>query len=959
MNQTYYLKSFFALLLCLSVYINTIAQTKVQIQGSIVGEESLSLDGIWAFKIDPNNLGEQENWYGSDLAESSWELMSVPSNWDIRNEYSHYIGKGWYRKTISIPKKWQGRTIRINFEGVYFDSKVWVNGNLLGTNNNGFLPFEFDISKYLNPSGNNTIVVCTDNSYRLGAVWNWGGIRRPVKLTANHAVRIVQQHITPIIDLVKGKAEVSVKVFLQNSDSSEKTVEGVVILAKENLYKKSLTFSTSIPANSQKEIIVKTSLSKDQVHLWHFDDPFLYDCTSTIKTGKQVLDQIHDRFGLRKIEVDNQHYTFKLNGESVRLVGFNLVPDDRTTGNTLPLWRVKEDVDLMKGLGCNMTRLTHLPVTKEMFDYLDEKGILVFPEVPLWGGDKKVTKNNPIMNDWLKRLIFNDYNHPSIIGWSVGNEIGHNPHVMEYVEAAIQLVKTLDSSRLAVMVSHTADRNPDPIQYSDLGLVNQYGKNLSPVTNKMHKLHPNKLLFYSEYGIGQFSEDLDGDIDAKSLIDSLRNKPYLMGASLWTFNDYRSSYYRTKEFSENRPWGVVDVFRQKKKAFYAFQKEYAPIRALKIENLVVNSTQTSSATIVLTPRNVLDLPAYTINNYRLVWKLKDAKGQIKQAGFEILPMIKPGDSNFNQTINWQSLNPLSLQIELVSPLNYSVYDTTIYFRKPQIPKIIYAKGVSTLLNDFHSKTGGVRVVFEKDPTATSYKIRYGVDGLTEETNATTNHYLDIPKLDFGQTYQLALVNINSAGESELSDIKKVTIGYSPAPPIIRYTEPADKGFFIGYATQEDDSVFQVQYTTRHGDYSEAKIIQSTNKGVLFVPNLQNGQTYYYRLKRFKHNFYESLWSEEITVTPDGGQTPAAPVLQGVIRKGKMAIVCFEPVKKSLGYLIEYRSSQAESWKSIKISAAQLSQYAIDELVKNQVYSFRMASLNAYGQSGYSDIMIAK
>lgn len=922
-----------------------------------ISEESLSLNGIWAFKTDPNNLGEQENWYKSDLVESPWETMSVPSNWDVLNEYSHYVGKGWYRKTISIPKNWKGRTIRLNFEGVYFDSKVWINGNLLGTNNNGFLPFEFDVSRFLNENGNNTIVVCTDNSFRLGAVWNWGGIRRPVKLIANHSVRMIQQHITSTIDLVKGTAQVSVKVFLQNSDNSERSVQGEVVLTKDNLYKKTLVFSANIPANGQKELTVKTTLSKEQVHLWHFDDPFLYDCTSTIKTGPQVLHQLHDRFGLRKIEVDNKRYTFKLNGESVRLMGFNLVAEDRTTGNTLPLWRVKEDIDLMKGLGCNMTRLTHFPVTKEMFDYLDEKGILIFSEIPLWGADEKVNKDNPIPNEWLKRLIFNNYNHPSIIGWSVGNEIGHNPYVMKYVDATIKLVKQLDSSRLAVMVSHTADQKPDPIQYSDLGLVNKYSKNLNPVTEEMHKLHPDKLLFYTEYGVGQFSEELDSDIDAKSILDSLRNKPYLMGASLWTFNDYRSNYYRTKEFSENRPWGVVDVFRQKKKAYYAFQKESAPIRALKIENLVVNTTKKSSATIVLTPRNVLDLPAYTINKYRLVWKLKDAEGQIKEAGFEMLPVIKPGDRNVKQTINWQSENSLSLQIELVSPLNYSVYDTTIYFRKPQIPKIIYAKGGRTLLNDFPSKSGGVRVVFEKNPLATSYKMRYGIGGLSEETTASSNHYLDIPKLDFGQTYQVALVSINAAGESEPSDIQKITVGYSPAPPIIRYTEPADKGFFVGYDTQEDDYAFQVQYTTSQGDYSAAKTIQSTNKGVLFVPNLQNGKTYYYRLKRFKQNFYESLWSEEITVTPDGGQAPAAPVFQGVLRKEKMAIVCFEPVKKAIGYLIEYRSNQTESWKSIQVSAAQLSQYAIDELDINQLYSFRMATLNSYGQSAFSEVML--
>lgn len=924
-------------------------------QAQQTGEESLSLNGEWAFKTDPNNIGEQNNWYKPEFSVSGWDSMNVPTNWDTRNEYSHYVGKGWYRKTISIPQNWKEKAIYLNFEGVYHDSKIWLNGKLLGTNNSGFLPFEFEVSNLLNYNGNNTVVVCTDNSFLLGAVWNWGGIRRPVKLVANNHVRIVQQHITPTVHVAKGTADIAVKVFLQNTGDQEQSVQGKVVLSKGNLYNKTLMFSATIPANSHKEVILKAVVHKKEVHLWHFDDPFLYDCTSSIKTGNKPLHQLHNRFGLRKIEVDNENYTFKLNGEPVRLMGFNLVPEDRTTGNTLPLWRIKEDVDMMKALGCNMTRLSHLPLPGEMYDYLDERGILIFPEVPLWGADEKVDPDHPVPKEWLNRLIYNNYNHPSIIGWSVGNEIGHNPLVMGYVESAIKLARSLDSARLAVIVSHTAGgRSPDPIQYSDLGLINKYGKNLGPVTERIHKLHPDKLLFYSEYGVGQLSEDLDADFDAKAVLDSIRFKPYLMGASLWTFNDYRSSYYRTKEFSENRPWGVVDVFRQKKKAWHSIRKEHAPIESLKIEKMEIVADGKSSATIVLTPRTILDLPAYTINNYRLVWNLKDTRGEVKQAGFGMLPVIKPGDKNSIQSINWkQPENALSLQIELVSPLNYAVYDTTIFFKKPQTPRIIYDIGIRTLLNDFSAKSGAIRVVFEKNISATAYKIRYGKESLTEETPATVNHYMDIPALDFGQVYQFALVAVNPAGESETTEIRKVSVGYSPAPPIIRYTEPADKGFFIGYATEEDDYAFQVQYTTNLGDYSNARTIQTTNKGVLFVPNLHNGQTYYYRLKRIKQNFYASMWSEEITVTPDGGQLPAIPKTNGVIQKGTAAIILFAPVKKATGYKVQYKTTAATNWQTITIHAAQINQYYISGLQKNKKHDFRIASINSSGQSGFS------
>ncbi len=347
--------------------------------------------------------------------------------------------------------------------------------------------------------------------------------------------------------LKNSTVEVAFKVVCQNKGSNAQNINGEVCISAGNGFKKSLPFTVNIPGGTSKEVLISTALNKNEVHLWNSDDPFLYQSQVSLKRGQQVLHQITDRFGLRKIEVDNKNYILRLNGESIRPMGFNLVPDDRTTGSTMPMWRVKQDIDLMKSLGANLARLTHLPVTEEMFNYLDEKGILVFPEIPLWGFHQLVDKNNPVAKQWLKRLIDEHYNHASIIGWSVGNEIGDSPGVMEYVEDAIQYVKSVDTTRLAVMVSHTANKPKDPIQYSDIGLINKYGTSIGGLADIIHKQHPDKILFYSEFGYGQLRENLDADVDAKGMIDSLRFKPYLIGGSLWTFNDYRSSYIGTKD----------------------------------------------------------------------------------------------------------------------------------------------------------------------------------------------------------------------------------------------------------------------------------------------------------------------------------------------------------------------------------------------------------------------------
>ena len=917
------------------------------------GEYLQSLNGSWAFKTDPNDIGERQAWFGETVNTSSWDSMPVPGNWDLRNEYSHYVGKAWYRTSFSIPAIKKEQVVRLLFEAVYHDSKVWLNGKLLGTNNSGFLPFEFEINNFLNYDKPNSLVVCADNTFRRGAIWNWGGIRRPVTLVATGSARIVQQMISSQIDLDKKTATLDIKLFVKNTDSNPARLQGEIVLSNKNGFEKTVPFVINVEAVDTAETIVRTTINSKQMHLWNCDDPFLYKSSVRIKNSTGVIHENKTAFGLRKIEVDNINYTFKLNGQSMRIMGFNLVPDDRTTGNTLPLWRVKEDIDLMKSMGANMARLSHLPMHQEMLDYLDEKGILVFSEIPLWGYDQLAYKNSPVPNEWLSRLVSTQFNHPCIIGWSVGNEIGHVPGVNEYVENAVKYVCGLDSTHMAVMVSHTADHGAnDPIKYSDIGLINKYGKAIGSLADKIHNIYPEKLLFYSEYGYNQFTENLDGDFDAKGLMDSIRFKPYLMGGSLWTFNDYRSAFYGTKEYSENRPWGIVNVFRQKKKAWYSFQKEYAPVRELKLVNVVTEKK--SSATIIIKPRQVLDLPAYPLNGYNLVWSISSVGGKLLTGGFKELPLVKPGDAEMKFPISWDMPeNAFKLTVALLSPLNYTVIDTVVFLQKPIAPKIIYASGVRTLMNNLRQNSGGLRVVFEKNPSAVSYKLKYGKNELSRETPLTLNNYFDVPNLSHGDNYKLAVIAVNSFGESEPLNVITVTIETEYPAPLIAYTEPENNGFYVGSPATEDDYLFQVQYTTKPGDYSGAATLQTTNKGVLFVPGLQNGQTYYYHMRRWKHNNYITPWSEEIAVTPDGGLAPASPMLAGVIRQGKEAIVCFEPVKKATGYQLEYKGVNDSEWKTQMINAVQINHFKLTGLQTKLRYEFRMATLSQNGQSDYS------
>ncbi|MDO1449392.1 glycoside hydrolase family 2 TIM barrel-domain containing protein [Rhodocytophaga aerolata] len=943
------------------------------------GEIAFSLNGNWQFKTDPNTIGEEQQWFGPNFPANGWENMTVPGNWDVKNEYAHFSGKGWYRKTFEVPAQWQGKTMRLHFEAVYHDAKVWLNGQLLVESHSGFFPFEFDVSKVIKPGTINTVVVCADNTFRRGAIWNWGGIRRPVKLLVNNALRIEQAQVVATPDLAKGTAEVTVKVLLRNDSDQPKSVNSLAVIKNNNSIGKSanpdkkLTASLTIPANSSKEYTVKTTLPKSQTHLWHFDDPHLYKLEVTLNENGKLMHQIQDRFGIRKVEIEGLQ--LKLNGEPVRLLGYNWVPDDRTTGNTLPAWRYKQDIDLMKKAGANMARLSHLPLPKEVLDYIDEKGMLIYSEIPLWGQDALVDLDNPLPKEWLKTLVTTQFNHPSIIGWCVGNEIGfihQNPKVMEYVQSAINYVnQELDNSRMAVYVSHSADvqvkdltapqaagatkskqaastaPHPDamdPAQYSTMVLFNKYG-NLGKNADKVHQLHPGKPVFYSEYGYNLTSENLNlGVIDAKKMLNDIRGRDYLMGASLWTFNDYRSLWQAHAAWNTaptgNRSWGIVNVFRQPKRAYEEFRREYAPIRSLSVGGMKeVKPGEKQTSTLTIHPRATLDLPAYTLRNYQLVWEVKDGQDNTVESNFVQLPTIQPGDQPLTQTINWTvpSSNPSHIKFSLLSPVNYHVYDTIIYLQKPAAP----------VVKKVIAGENGVRIVFEKNVTAPYYTVKYGINGFTRQSDTTINHYIDIKKLDKDQPYQFQVIGINHLGEGTPSQTITATPTTQLLPPVIWQAEAADSSFFIGYGYENYDYLYEIRYGLEQ-DTTKWKTLKVTTKGVCRIPNLQNGNTYQFQMRRIVQQYVTSGWSEVYEVTPDGNRPPRSPRITSIARKGSEAVIAFKPVEKATGYLVSYEEGGNE--KQYTLSGMALDYIRLNGLQPDQTYTFRLSAINSNGKS---------
>jgi hypothetical protein len=554
------------------------------------GVEKLSLNGQWQFSVD-STLSENMEWYQPKYPANNWDTLTVPGNWDTENAYSNFVGTGYYRKEFKVPSNWDGSIIRLCFGAVNQTSEVWLNGEYLGKHVGGYTPFEFDVTGIIQPGKTNMVALSANNEYQRGAWWHWGGISREVKLERNNHQQIVWQHITSEPDLENGSASVSVAVKIKNHSNQEftGTLKSFVEYSSEgtpmniNAEKR-----VKVDANSEKIEHITFILQPEKVKLWDFEHPNLYQMNTLIEaTDSLILHKIGNRFGIRKIET--QGTKVLLNGKEIKLNGFNRVADHWAYGQTEPDNLVKFDIDAMKAMGCNFTRIMHHPQATNLLDYCDEVGMLLIEEIPVWGkGDPQLQPDNPLTKQWLSEMITRDYNHPCIIGWSVANEIADgeqeglkmSPRIYKYVGTMIAHVKSLDSTRLKTYASFTVgsagETGIDPADLCDIICFNSYG-GAEGVAEHCHKIWPDKPVFVTEIGKGQIGESLTEsglDESLKNSIKNLMKLDYVVGTSLWTYNDYRSNYWGTP-VGQCRTWGVYNVWRQPKKAAKEIQQLYS------------------------------------------------------------------------------------------------------------------------------------------------------------------------------------------------------------------------------------------------------------------------------------------------------------------------------------------------------------------------------------------------
>ena len=639
------------------------------------GEEVLSLNGTWRFTTDAAVAADKEG-----KKPEAWDTLTVPGNWDVQAAYATHKGKGWYQREFTVPADWpKERRLRLRFEAVYNEAEVSLNGHFVGSHIGGYTPFEFDVTEAVVRDKPNILTVRADNTYRRGAWWAWGGISRSVSLKANRDVRIVYQHIRSEPDLVKGTARLFITTKLDNSGAqavSARLTPAIsalgVVLDRAAAIERPLVLNGGavdvvVPAGGAIEAATTLELDAAQVRLWHFDHPNLYASQMKLEVDGQVHHARRDRFGIRKVEIKPDG--FYLNGERVRVPGFNRVSDSNTTGNTEPEELVRRDVDLMKSASAVFSRLMHSPQAPNLQDYMDERGLMTVAEIPVWGqGDPQVFSDNPLTKQWLREMIERDYNHPCVVGWSTGNEIVKHTDYVRTMNDTVR--RELDPHRMVGYASYTAfrgDASPatDGVTHSDLAMLNIYSGKAQDFLNLIHTVRrrwPEKPIFLSEFGVGQIGVgDAARVPNFEAIWAAIGKEPYVIGGALWTFNDYRSDYKGTPA-SGNREWGVVDVERKVKPGYAEVQRAFAPVSGLSF----------SGSKIRLVPRGMNDLPSYALKGYTLRWTEGTAPGATVRGGVIKLPDLSPG----SKALKFKAGTGELAGVTLVSPTGYDVLAAT-------------------------------------------------------------------------------------------------------------------------------------------------------------------------------------------------------------------------------------------------------------------------------------------
>jgi beta-galactosidase len=576
-------------------------------------------DKDWHF-----HLGDVSDGQITGLNDANWRQLNLPHDWSIEGKFSKDNpatpeggalpgGIGWYRKTFTVPASSKNKLVYIDFDGVYQKSDVWVNGHHLGFRPNGYISFRYELTPYLNFGGKNIIAVKVDNSVQPNSRWYSGsGIYRNVWLVTTNKIAVDHWGTyvtTPQVDEKSAKVSLNVQVNVKEKLSALTINTAIYNEAGKVVAHDDKTVSVS-------DALVKTNqeITVENPVLWSVEHPYLYKIVTKILVDNKVVDEHTTPLGIRYFNFDADK-GFSLNGKPMKILGVCDHHDLGSLGAAVNTRALERQLQILKAMGCNGIRTSHNPPAPELLNLCDKMGFIVMDEAfDCWEWKKAKYDYHLYFKEWHKRdledQILRDRNHPSVIIWSIGNEIPQqgDTSALRLAPELAGIVHGLDTTRPIT----TANDHPDTTnKIIKSGAIDLIGYNYHEFDYaKFHDRYPGKKFIATETTSGLETRGhydmpsdsiriwpsrydkpfTDGNADnSVSAYDNVRpawgstheatwkvmkKYDFLSGMFIWTGFDYLGEPTPYTWPSRSSYFGIVDLAGFPKDIYYMYQSEW-------------------------------------------------------------------------------------------------------------------------------------------------------------------------------------------------------------------------------------------------------------------------------------------------------------------------------------------------------------------------------------------------
>lgn len=443
-------------------------------------------------------LGDVPTAYNENYDDTNWRIIDLPHDWSIEADFSIDNpstpgggalpgGIGWYRKEFVVDKSNEGKHLYIDFDGIYWNSTVWLNGHLLGERPNGYISFRYDLTPYIKIGEKNVIAVRVNNSEQPNSRWYSGsGIYRNVWLTAVNPIHIDHWGTyvtTPSVSLEK--ADVSIVTNVKNTSETQQDVELQSVLI-DSLGRTITQVSNKITLAANGVTEATQSLIVDNPTLWSIEHPYLYKIITYVRDKEEIVDEYETPLGIRYFSFD-PNKGFFLNGESVKIKGVCNHHDLGCLGAAVNTRALERQLEILKDMGCNGIRTAHNPASPELLELCDKMGFIVMDEAfDMWRKKKSPYDYSLHFPEWHERdltdLILRDRNHPSIFMWSIGNEILEQ---WSHIDA-----DTLDLQQANMVLNFATTLNKKDLATDELHINSLLTIKLADIVKKLDPTRP-------------------------------------------------------------------------------------------------------------------------------------------------------------------------------------------------------------------------------------------------------------------------------------------------------------------------------------------------------------------------------------------------------------------------------------------------------------------------------------